>query len=81
MKREVAVKNTGNFRRVCPIKRAPVFRLNENISVWDIAPRAVSIQTQQMRIRWPVKPAFHTGERKRPAWCSPEPRISYGLRT
>ena len=80
MKREVAVKNTGNFRRVCPIngRRFPGER---NISVWDIALRAASIQTKQMRIRWPDLPAFHTGERKRPAWCSPEPRISYGLRT
>lgn len=48
------------------------FPAERNISVWDIALRAASIQTKQMRIQWPVEPAFHTGERKRPAWCSPK---------
>ena len=55
-------------------ERAPVLQANE-VSVWDIALRAASIQTKQMRIRWPVKPAFHTGERKHPAWCSLKNRV------
>ena len=71
MKREVAVNNTGNFRRVCPMNGRR-FTGERKVSVWDIALRAASIQTINKCEYEPVNPAFHPGERKRPAWCSPK---------
>ena len=60
MKREVAVKKTGNFRRVCPMNGRR-FTGERKVSVWDIALRAASIQTKQMRIRAGLKSGFSSG--------------------
>jgi hypothetical protein len=53
MKREVAVKITGNFRRVCPINGRQ-FKAND-ISVWDIAVACGRQSKQNKREYLPMK--------------------------